>query len=170
MKILFVIDMLNDFINPQGKLYIGESGRRIIPFIKEKVEYFRREGKVLFICDAHSEKDKEFSDWPPHAIKGTWGSQVIKELEPKEEDLIIGKETYDGFIGTDLEEILKGLSPKEIYVVGVLTNICVLYTSAHAKMLGYDVKVYKDGCASISNDKHTWALKEMEESLKIEIL
>lgn len=170
MKVLFVIDMINDFIEPEGKLYIGNEGRRIIPFIKEKVEEFRRTGKVIFICDAHSEDDKEFNDWPPHAVKGTWGSRVIKELKPQSGDILIEKKTYNGFIKTSLESVLKDLSVKEIYSVGVLTNICVLYTSAHAKMLGYDVKVYKNGCASISQEKHDWAIKEMEESLKIGIL
>ncbi|MCS7233673.1 MAG: cysteine hydrolase [Synergistetes bacterium] len=170
MKALFVIDMLNDFVNPAGKLYIGESGRRIVPFIKERVHEFRKEGKVFYICDAHSEDDKEFKDWPPHASKGSWGAKVIDEIAPQPEDILVEKKTYDGFIETQLKDILEKEKINEIYVVGVLTNICVLYTSAHAKMLGYPVKVYKDGCASITEEKHKWALKEMSESLKIEIL
>lgn len=170
MRALFVIDMVNDFIEPAGKLYIGEFGRKIIPFIKEKVIEFRRNGKVFYICDAHVEDDKEFKDWPSHSIKGSWGAQVIGELEPQPEDILVEKRTYDGFIGTQLEDILEREKISDIYVVGVLTNICVLYTSAHAKMLGYPVKVYKDGCASISEEKHEWALREMKESLKIEVL
>ena len=170
MKALLVIDMLNDFIEPEGKLYIGESGKRIVPFIKDKILEFRKEGKVIYVCDAHSENDKEFKDWPPHAIRGSWGAEVIRELSPLLEDIMVEKRTYDGFIGTRLEEVLKRLSIKEIYLTGVLTNICVLYTGAHAKMIGYPVKVYRDGCASISDDKQEWALREMSESLKIEVV
>lgn len=171
MRALFVIDMVNDFIEPAGKLYIGESGRRVIPFIKEKVLEFRKNGnKVFYICDAHIENDKEFKDWPSHSLKGSWGAQVISELTPQPGDILVEKRTYDGFIGTQLENILEREKIDEVYVVGVLTNICVLYTSAHAKMLGYSVKVYRDGCTSISEEKHEWALREMKESLKIEIL
>ncbi len=170
MKALFVIDMLNDFIEPEGKLYIGENGKKIVPFIKDRILQFRREGKVIYICDAHSENDKEFKDWPPHAIRGSWGAGIIQDLSPLPEDIIIEKMTYDGFIGTHLEEVLKKLSIDEIYLTGVLTNICVLYTGAHAKMIGYPVKVYQNGCSSINDQKHEWALKEMEESLKIEVI
>ncbi|MBC7332528.1 MAG: cysteine hydrolase, partial [Synergistetes bacterium] len=137
---------------------------------KERITEFRKNDKVIYLCDAHADDDKEFKDWPPHAIKGSWGAQVVDEIAPQPEDTVVEKKTYDGFIKTELESILEKENVSEIYVVGVLTNICVLYTSAHAKMLGYPVTVYRKGCASITPEKHEWALKEMSESLKIEVL
>ena len=52
---LIVADMLNDFIDPDGSLYVGPSGREIIPFVAGKIETTRRQGGVvIFVCDAHA--------------------------------------------------------------------------------------------------------------------
>ena len=50
----------------------------------------------------------------------------------------------------------------ELILVGVCTNICVLYTAADARMLNYKVTVIKDGAASFSSEAHEFALKEIE--------
>ena len=72
---LMVADMLNDFIDPQGSLYVGAAGRRIIPFVAAKIEETRRQGGVvIFVCDAHAQDDREFRYFAPHAVKGSWGS------------------------------------------------------------------------------------------------
>ena len=78
---LMVADMLNDFIDPQGSLYVGPTGREIIPFVAAKIEATRRQGGVvIFVCDAHAKDDREFKYFHPHAVKGSWGSRVIPEL------------------------------------------------------------------------------------------
>jgi len=41
---LIVADMLNDFIDPKGSLYVGASGREIISFVARKIEETRRQG------------------------------------------------------------------------------------------------------------------------------
>ncbi len=40
---LIVADMLNDFLDPDGSLYVGPSGREIIPFVAGKIETTRRQ-------------------------------------------------------------------------------------------------------------------------------
>ena len=47
MKALFVIDMLKDFINKDGALYCGEQCRKIIPFVKGKIEEFKTFSNAL---------------------------------------------------------------------------------------------------------------------------
>ena len=44
MKALLVIDMLKDFLNKDGALYCGDASRKIIPFVKEKIEEFHKNG------------------------------------------------------------------------------------------------------------------------------
>ena len=39
-------------------------------------------------------------------IYGTWGAEIIEELKPRPEDLVVKKQKYDGFIGTNLQIIL----------------------------------------------------------------
>lgn len=92
MKALLVIDMLRDFIEKEGALETGPAGRDIIPFVKEKINEFRKLGyPIIYICDNHEINDKEFDMFPAHCIKDTEGSKIIDELEVLEGDKIIKK-------------------------------------------------------------------------------
>ena len=92
---------------------------------------------IIYICDNHEEDDREFDMFPPHCIAGTEGSQIIQQLQVKDGDKIIKKRRYSAFYGTDLDLYLREKGIEEIYLVGVCTNICVLYTAADARNLGY---------------------------------
>ena len=55
-------------------------------------------------------------------------------------------------------------------MVGVCTNICVLYTAADARNLDYKVNIYEDGVASFDEEAHNFALKELKTTLGCTIL
>ena len=166
MKALLVIDMLKDFIEEGGALETGKQGREIVPFVKSKIEEYRKKGyPIIYICDNHEVDDKEFDMFPSHCVKGSRGSDIIEALEVKERDKIIYKRRYSAFFGTDLDLYLREKGIKEISLVGVCTNICVLYTSTDARNIDYDVNIYVDGVASFDSEAHSFALKEMEGTL-----
>lgn len=181
-KVLFVIDMLNDFMDPQGALYCGDEARKIVPFIKQKIEeYMQNSDPVIFICDSHDEDDKEFSKFPPHAVKGSWGAEIIPELKPQEGTglvNIVKKQRYSGFHNTNLDEILKyicrerGCSREdlEVEVVGNCTNICVLYTVEELCNRDIQAVVWRDGVASFDQTAHEFVLGQMEKVLGAKVL
>lgn len=106
---LLIIDMLNDFVLPGAPLEAPET-RTIIKNIQKEIHDARLAGQpVIYVCDNHDIDDKEFGKygWPPHAIKGTKGAEVIDELAPAPGDQIVPKGTYSGFSGTRLDEVLK---------------------------------------------------------------
>lgn len=171
MKALIVIDMLKDFIEEGGALETGSAGRDVIPFIKEKIQEFRKSGyPIIYVCDNHEINDKEFDMFPTHCVKDTDGSKIINQLEVLEEDKIIKKRRYSAFYGTDLDLFLRENNVDEIYLVGVCTNICVLYTAADARNISYKVNVFKEGVASFDEKAHNFALKEMENTLGCNII
>lgn len=158
--------MLKDFIDKGGALETGIDGRDIVPFVRDKIEEYRDlEYPVIFICDNHESDDKEFDMFPPHCVKDTEGSRIIDALEVKATDKIIFKRRYSAFYGTDLDLYLREKEINEIEIVGVCTNICVLYTSADARNISYKVNVYRDGVASFDREAHDFALKEIENTL-----
>lgn len=57
----------------------------------------------------------------------------------------------------------------ELELVGVCTNICVLYTAVSARMLNYKVTVLKNAVASFDRQAHDFALKQMKDVLGTEI-
>lgn len=170
MKALLVIDMLKDFINPDGALFCGETSREIIPLIREKIEEFHKNGDlVIFICDSHEEDDLEFKMFPKHSVTGTEGAQIIDELPVGKEDEIVHKKRYSSFYGTNLEAVLKENSVSEAHVVGVCTSICVMDTVGDLRNRDFKVIVYKKGVADFDPNAHTFSLERMEKIYGAEI-
>lgn len=65
-------------------------------------------------------------------IEGTWGWEIIDELKPEPDDLVVKKARYSGFAGTTLENQLNGLDIRHILFTGVATNVCVESTAREA--------------------------------------
>lgn len=169
-RALLVIDMLNDFIEPEGSLSVGRAGEEIIGPIAREIRRFRGAGEpVIFICDHHLAADPEFSMFPVHCVKGTRGAEVIDALKPGEEDLVIPKRRYSAFFGTDLDLCLRELGVEELVLVGVCTNICVLYTACDARMRNYRVTVLETGVASFDEEAHRFALTQMKNVLGVKV-
>jgi nicotinamidase-related amidase len=168
---LIVIDMLNDFLDPGGSLYMGAQAREIIPFVARKIADFRaRERVVIFVCDAHDIDDPEFQAFPPHAVKGGWGAGIIPELPPAPGDYRVDKTRHSAFDHTNLDDLLQEEQVEEVHLVGVLTSICILSTVKdlfHRKLPGL---VYRQGVADKDPEAHAAALQEMEDALGVKVV
>jgi ureidoacrylate peracid hydrolase len=70
-------------------------------------------------------------------VYGSWGADIIEELATKPGDTVIRKQKYDGFIGTNLDIVLRTYAVKYLLFVGTATNICVESTLRHAFFLEY---------------------------------
>lgn len=170
MKALLVIDMLNDFILPEGKLYVGEEGLALIPAISAVIGRFRSENRpVIYVCDQHKQDDAEFQMFPLHCLKDSTGAEVVAELAPQAGDVVIRKRRYSAFFGTELDLTLREAGISELVLAGVCTNICVLYTAADARNLGYAVTLPKDCVASFDPSAHLFALGQMKDVLGVKV-
>lgn len=162
-KALLVIDMLNDFLDKKGALFCGPGARSIIPAVKSLAERFRKEKHpVIWLRDAHAPNDKEFELFAPHAVKGTWGSEIIPELSPPPEDLIVDKTRFTAFFGNNLARILEEAGPEEVWVSGVVTSICVMDTAGDLRNRDYPVVIPVDAVADFDPEFHDFALRRMK--------
>ena len=162
---VIVTDMLRCFLEEGYPLYVGEAARHIIPNVQRLLEQeLARGSKIFFISDHHDPDDLEFKMFPPHCIEGTPEAEVIPELTryPGE---VIPKKRYSGFFNTSLEAKLKELKPEKLIICGVLTNICVMHTTADARNRDYRVEVPVDCVASSSEEAHNFALEHIEKVL-----
>ncbi len=166
---LLIIDMLNDFCREGAPLFVPMT-REVIPNIRREIGRARREGTaVVYVCDAHDRNDVEFKNWPPHAVEGSPGAEVIDELKPSARDIIIHKKTLMGFHNTDLENKLRGLGVGLVTVTGCVTNICVMLTAVEAAVRGFNVRVPGDCVAGLDMQMHEFALRELEQVIKAEV-
>jgi len=169
-RALVITDMLNDFLDPAGALYVGEPGRAIIPFVAAKIQEMRQEGAVIiFLADAHDAEDPEFRRFPSHAVRGTWGAAVIPELSVASSDHLVTKTTFSGLFGTKLKDILRQEGVTEVHLAGVCTSICVMETARDLDLNGFQVVVYRDGVADLHQEDNEWALERMSRLFGVQV-
>lgn len=167
---LLICDMLNDFVREGAALEVPKA-RTIIGNIKKELKKARKNRiPVIYCCDAHKNIDTEFKLWPRHAVKGTKGAQVIKQLQPHKQDYVVHKTSYSCFYKTSLDRILKKLGITHLIMNGVVTNICILYTTADAYMRGYEI-VIPDSCvAALTQREHQFTLEQMKRIFHADII
>ena len=170
-RVLLVVDMLVGFLQEDKPLYCGDDARKIIPFVKDKVEEFVRAGEpVIFVADSHAPDDAEFRMFPPHCIAGTDETELIEELRLfRDKGRLVPKTRYSALYDTQLLELLADLKPDVIEIVGVCTNICVLYTVEGLRNRDYRVVVHRQGVASFDKTAHEFAIGQMKDVLGTEI-
>lgn len=167
---LIIIDMLNDFVKESAPLAVPGINIIIEP-IKREIEQARQNSTpIIFLCDCHDEKDKEFRLFPPHARKGTAGANVINGLRPQGNDIIVRKSSFSGFYNTVLEETLAKLSVNKIIITGTVTNICVFLTAVDAIIRGFEVDIIEDAVIGLNKKDHQYALDQMKSIFGINII
>jgi len=82
----------------------------------------------------------------------------------------VDKCRYSAFAGTNLDVKFRERGVREVYLVGVCTDICVLHTAIEAYNLGYKIFVCEKGVASFNADGHKFALAHMKNTLGAEIV
>lgn len=166
-KVLIVVDMINDFVT--GKLG-SDRAQKIVHNILALIAKAKEQGiPVIYICDAHTPDDKELGIWGEHAMKGSPGSEIIPELKPAKNDIVIEKKWYSAFVDTQLPDILKRLGIDTIIFTGVSTDICVQNNVASAYFSGYKTIVPKDCTASIDDASYEFSIKYMKDIYGTEI-
>jgi ureidoacrylate peracid hydrolase len=70
-------------------------------------------------------------------IRDTWNTEIVPELQPQPEDVIMYKTRFSGFYGTELDATLKQKGIKYLLFTGVTTSICVESTVRDAMFRDY---------------------------------
>ncbi len=92
------------------------------------------------------------------AAKGSWDAEVIDELEPLENEIIIAKTSSSLFNSTNFDYVLKNLGVEYIMTMGVLTDQCVETAVRDGCDRGYLMTVIDDACATHSEPRHKESL------------
>lgn len=109
--------------------------------------------KIIFI--RHTEKEWPFSDSDPL-------SQVIADLCPQPEDVIIKKKKISCFYKTWLEEELQWI--KNIVVAWIPTNLCVRMFVEEAYDREFNLALIEDICLTYNDKLQDFTLDDLNES------
>jgi len=161
-----VIDMANDFVFPSG--VIADAGgpdyqrlaQAIIPTLRRVLNAARQAGiQVIYTTDAHIPGDSELKKWPPHAMKGTWQAEIVPDLVPSPEDIVLEKTTYSPFASTALEDNLRERGITRLYITGLHTDCCARHASGDAFQKGYDLVWITDALQAFTEQAHQAGLE-----------
>jgi len=168
---LMVIDMQNDFVLDGAIMEVKEAKHQL-PKIKNLIAKCR-ELNVPVLYTVH-ETDAALNPLEiaafPHLKNagmrtGTAGVEVVDELGPQPEDVIIRKKRFSAFYQTDLDLILRNMrdsSIDTIIVCGTVTNICCESTARDAFFRDYKVVFGSDICSALTPEAHEATLANMD--------
>lgn len=184
-----VIDVQNCFM-PGGTLPVPD-GDKVVGLINNIAKGFKNvvmtqdwhpAGHISF-ASTHRKKPFEVMEmvygtqvmWPDHCVQGTADGALHKELDTSRAQLIIRKgynanvDGYSAFLDLDgktstgLAGYLQARGIKRVFLAGLATDFCVMWSATDARKLGFDAVVIEDACRHIDvNGSLAAAWKKME--------
>ena len=176
---LIVVDMQNDFCHAEG--WFGQKAidvrpmRRCIPMLQRLLPAWRDAGaRVLWLNwgvrgdrlnlsplvqfkgkrthDGVGYAERSANDRGPSVVAGSWGAQVIDELDVAAADITVCKHRLSGFWDNELDSVLRFQGITTLLFAGVNTDRCVFSSLQDAGFLGYDCVLLEDACSTPSPD------------------
>jgi biuret amidohydrolase len=172
---LLVVDMQRGFLEPGAALEVPP-GREIIPTLQRLMGACRRrQVPVIFTQFVYSSAVPCLRGDPfgpehlparagqptglglpsgnclvgPSAQLGPNSAEIIPELAPWPDELVVPGHTYDKFYGTPLDLALRSRDVRCLVITGVLTDVCVNCTLMSAATRDYRVTAVTDGVATL---------------------
>jgi nicotinamidase/pyrazinamidase len=177
---LVVVDVQNDFADPNGSLYV-EGGEEVVDVVNREIQAAQRAGGVVaYTQDWHPPSTPHFAKdggvWPVHCVAGSWGAELMPRLEvvgPVVRKGTGGEDGYSGFTvrdpttgdeqPTELAGLLHDRGIRRVVVVGLATDYCVKETALDALRHGFTTTVLRDAVRAVNRapDDGDRALEEL---------
>jgi isochorismate hydrolase len=168
---LLVLDMQAYFLEPSSHAFIP-SAPAIFAHIQALMQGFRsRKRPIIFTRHINSPENA--------GMMATWWKDLITEHDPLSQivpelgsmaDRVITKTQYDGFYGTNLEEILRSEGVRQVLISGVMTHLCCASTAMSAFQRGFEVYFLVDGTATYSEQFHRATLLNLSHGFAVPVL
>ncbi|MFO8109501.1 MAG: isochorismatase family protein [Thermoplasmata archaeon] len=155
---LLVIDMQNIFVEENSPSFLP-AAQVIVHNINELADTFHEHGgKMIYTRHVQEDGDEGIMDeWWGDIIREGKSAELWKGLDVKGET--ITKPRYSAFHRTELNESLQGI--ENVFITGVLTDICCETTARYAFIDDYRVFFLADATATITEDIHLSSLKSL---------
>jgi nicotinamidase-related amidase len=173
---LLVIDIQNTYMEPKPdpaddarwQPFFARMRNTVIPNTARLIETCRAKGvEPVFArvaCHKLDGRDRSLSQKKPGfnyllLPKDREDSQVVPDLAPKGDEIVITKTTDSALTGTNLRLILHNMGIKNVVVAGIFTDQCVSSTVRSLADESFNVIVVEDCCAAATMDLHRHELE-----------
>ncbi len=140
-KALLLIDIQNDyFAGGRNRLVNSEQAAEIA---KLALDFFRRKNLPVFHIQHIS-----LHEGADFFLPDSEGCKIYESVFPEQNEAVIVKHTPDSFLMTDLHQQLSHAGIGQLFVCGMMTHMCLDTSVRSAKMLGYEVCLLHEACAT----------------------
>lgn len=166
---LIVLDMQRFFLDKSSHAYIP-SARAILPKLSALITAFHNIGSPVIFT-------RHGADNSPLTMKEWWDDN-LKYNEPRSElscdidisgGLVMKKSTYDAFLDTELEELLRKYCIDQVVICGVMTHLCCETTARSAFNRGFFVFFPVDGTATYTREYHVSTLRNLAHGFAVPV-
>ncbi|QJY50009.1 cysteine hydrolase family protein [Pseudonocardia broussonetiae] len=94
-------------------------------------------------------------------VDGTSAAAIVDELTPQDGDIVVTHQRVSGFVGSELDAVLRGRGVDTVVITGVATNMSIESTARSAGDLGYRTIVVADACSAAAPEVHQASLDSL---------
>lgn len=166
--------------------YYGRLEATVLPNVRRLLAFARSEGlQVVFtrhgaqlpggrdLIPWHWQAQRERQGGAGLLRRGSPEYALRAEWAPREEELVLDKNTLSPFNATPLDQCLRNTGVENLLLAGVLTNAAVESTARNAGDRGFNAMVVEDACATFHPYEHEaslrlaswWVRKTSEEAI-----
>ena len=145
----YLWNRIRDVVVPNGQRLIAACRQAGVEVMYTVVESLTLDGR---------DRSLDYKISGIFAAKGSWEAEVIDELRPDPNDIIIPKTSSSLFNSTNFEYVLRNLRIEYLMVMGVVTDQCVETAVRDGCDRGFLMTVVDDACATSSEARHRESL------------
>lgn len=176
--VLLVIDIQNTYLQPaddeqeaeRWKPFYERMNKQVIPATALVIDDARKRGvEVIFAriaCLKEDGRDRSLSQKKPGfnyllMPQSSDESQIVPELQPQGDEIVVTKTTDSALTGTNLRLILRNMGIQNVVVAGIFTDQCISSTVRSLADESFNVIVLEDCCAAATERIHQQELETL---------
>ncbi|MFH1131601.1 MAG: isochorismatase family protein [Pseudomonadota bacterium] len=160
---LLVLDLQRFFFDPESHANVPTL-KVVLPNILALISHFRACGRpIVFTRHGTPDQPQIMMNrwWKDPLQKNDPRAQLISEIDPQKDELILDKTQYSAFFDTELRTWLIDRECNTVVICGVTTHLCCETTAREAFMLNFQPVVLADACATWDEELHVGALRNL---------
>lgn len=157
MKALLVIDWQKEYIDSSSDYFVNSSLENETKSLNSLIEKCRRENFLIIFVKHNETEGMNF-------LHGSKNAELIDSVDVQNTDILMDKYQISSFYRTNLEKVLEDNKVDELYILGILTNLCVRGAVSDAYDRGFDIKVIEDLCISFNSSIHKFTIDDLKET------
>jgi ureidoacrylate peracid hydrolase len=149
----YFFDRMKNVVIPNGQKLIAACRRAGVEVIYTTVECYTLDGR---------DRSLDYKISGIFAAKGSWEAQVLDELAPLPNEIVIPKMSSSVFMSTNIAYVLRNLGVEYVLTMGLLTDQCVESAVRDGCDLGFLMTLIDDACVTYSQERHDATLRAIK--------